>query len=114
MGVSVDDRGAGETIQSFLQEVGVAFPIYHDPSSEIMDAYGLLGLPGSFLVDAEGVLVRKWVGSFHPMNPDVQESVRALLPSQAATQADRTRGDSLGSSPATWDWCRRWRSARAP
>ena len=84
VGVSVDDRGAGETIQSFLQEVGVAFPIYHDPSSEIMDAYGLLGLPGSFLVDAEGVLVRKWVGSFHPMSPDVQKSVRALLPSQAA------------------------------
>lgn len=84
VGVSVDDRGAGDLIRSFLEEVGVSFPIYHDPSSEIMDAYGLVGLPGSFLIDARGVVARKWVGSFHPASPDVQESVRALLPSEPA------------------------------
>ncbi len=82
VGVSLDDRGAGELIQSFLDDIGVTFPVYHDPSSEIMDAYGLIGLPGSFLVDSEGVIARKWVGSFHPMNADVQESVRALLPAR--------------------------------
>ncbi len=85
VGVSVDTRGAGDLIKSFLGEVGVTFPVYHDPSSRIMDEYGLLGLPGSFLVDAEGVVVRTWAGQFHPMAPDVQESVRALLPGAVAS-----------------------------
>jgi len=79
VGVSVDDRGAADLIQAFLDETGVTFPILHDPSSEIMYRYGLLGLPGSFLVDADGVVARKWAGQFRPMAPDVQESVRALL-----------------------------------
>lgn len=85
VGVSVDDRGAGDLIRGFLDEVGVTFPVYHDPSAEIMSDYGLLGLPGSFLVDAEGVVARKWAGHFRPMAPDVQESVRALLPGPAAS-----------------------------
>lgn len=81
VGVSVDDRGAAGLIQEFLDEVGVTFPVFHDPSSEIMYSYGLLGLPGSFLVDADGVVARKWAGQFRPMAPDVQESVQALLAS---------------------------------
>ena len=79
VGVSVDDRGASETIRRFLAETGVHFPIYHDPSWEIMDSYGLLGLPGTFLVGADGRLVRRWVGWFSPMADDVQESVAEVL-----------------------------------
>lgn len=79
VGVSVDDRGSRPTIREFLAEVGVTFPIYHDPSWEISDIYGLLGLPGSFLMDAEGRLVRKWMGAFQPMAEDVQEDVRKLV-----------------------------------
>ena len=79
VGVSVDDRGSRETIREFIAEIGVTFPIYHDPSWEIQDLYGLLGLPGSFLMDAEGRLVRKWTGAFKPMAEDVQEDVRKLI-----------------------------------
>ncbi len=86
VGVSVDDRGARETIREFLAEVGVTFPIYHDPSWEIQDLYGLLGLPGSFLMDTEGRLVRRWTGSFKPMAEDVQEDVRKLLGPAAPDQ----------------------------
>ena len=86
VGVSVDDRGSRETIREFLAEVGVTFPIYHDPSWEISDIYGLLGLPGSFLMDAEGRLVRKWMGAFQPMAEDVQEDVRKLVGSAAPEQ----------------------------
>lgn len=86
VGVSVDDRGSRETIKEFLAEVGVTFPIYHDPSWEIQDTYGLLGLPGSFLMDAEGRLVRKWMGPFKPMDEDVLEDVRRLVGAEAAEQ----------------------------
>lgn len=86
VGVSVDDRGSRETIREFLAEVEVTFPIYHDPSWEISDIYGLLGLPGTFLMDAEGRLVRRWMGAFQPMAEDVQEDVRKLLGSAAPGQ----------------------------
>jgi len=61
--------------------VGIDFPIYHDPSWEISDKYGLLGLPGTFLMDAEGRLVRRWTGGFDPMAEDVQDEVRKVLAS---------------------------------
>ena len=86
VGVSVDNRSAVGTIEAFVEEIGIDFPIYHDPSWEIVDAYSLLGLPGTFLVDAEGQVVRKWMGPFRPMEEDVQEDVRALLPEAAGAQ----------------------------
>ena len=55
VGVSVDDRGATGQIQAFIEEIDISFPIYHDPTWEIMESYLLLGLPGSFLIDSEGV-----------------------------------------------------------
>lgn len=81
VGVSVDGRSDGPLIQEFAAEVGVSFPLYHQPSQEIMDAYFLNGLPASFLVDAEGRIARKWPGQFHPMADDVRADVEALLES---------------------------------
>ena len=86
VGVSVDDRGALPMIEAFIAEIGIDFPIYHDPSWEIVDSYSLLGLPGTFLVDSEGTVVRKWMGPFRPMEEDVQEDVRELLDAAAAAQ----------------------------
>lgn len=82
--VSVDNRNDRDQIVAFMEEFGLDFPIWHDPTWAIQDTYLLLGLPGSFLIDAEGRIVRKWPGWFHPMEEDVQEDVRALLGSGAA------------------------------
>ena len=79
VGVSVDNRAAGDAIRMFLEELDIGFPILHDPSATVQDSYFLLGLPGTFLIDSEGVIVRKWTGPFLPMAPDVQEDVVALL-----------------------------------
>lgn len=85
VGVSVDDRGATDQIKAFIEEIDITFPIYHDPSWQIMDSYLLLGLPASFLIDAEGRIARKWTGPFRPMEEDVQDDVRALLPAESST-----------------------------
>lgn len=84
--VSVDDRGATEQIVAFTEELGLTFPIYHDPTWEIMESYLLLGLPGSFLIDSEGLIARKWTGPFRPMEADVQRDVQALLPDRTSAQ----------------------------
>ena len=79
IGVSVDDRGAADRIQAFANEFGISFPVFHDETWAIMDSYLLLGLPGSFLIDADGRIARKWTGPFDPMEEDVQNDVRALI-----------------------------------
>ena len=81
--VSVDNRSATDQIVAFLEEHGISFPVWHDPTWAIQDAYFLLGLPGSFLIDAEGEIVRKWPGPFRPMEEDVQNDVRSLLEANA-------------------------------
>lgn len=82
--VSVDNRSATDQILAFLEEHGIDFPVWHDPTWAIQDAYLLLGLPGSFLIDADGRIVRKWPGPFKPMDEDVQEDVRRLLDAASA------------------------------
>jgi len=79
VGVSVDDRGSRKTIREFLDELGIDFPIYHDPSWEISDKYGLLGLPGTFLMDEQARLVQRWTGGFDPMTREVRDQVRRLV-----------------------------------
>ncbi len=79
VGVSVDGRSDRPLIEEFAAEVGVSFPLYHQPSQEIMDLYFLNGLPASFLVDAEGRIARKWPGRFHPTADDVKADVESLL-----------------------------------
>lgn len=81
--VSVDGRSDRDQIVAFMEEFGLDFPVWHDPTWAIQDTYFLFGLPGSFLIDAEGRIVRKWLAPFRPMEEDVQEDVRALLPAAA-------------------------------
>ncbi len=81
--VSVDNRSDGDQILAFLEEHDITFPVWHDPTWEIQDTYFLYGLPGSFLIDAEGRIVREWLVPFRPMEEDVQADVRALLPAAA-------------------------------
>jgi len=79
VGVSVDNRAAGDQIRMFVDELDIHFPILHDPTAAVQDIYFLLGLPGTFLIDAEGTIVRKWTGPFQPMAADVRSDVEALL-----------------------------------
>lgn len=81
VGVSVDNRAAGDAIRMFVDELDIRFPILHDPTAAVQDTYFLIGLPGTFLMDAEGTIVRKWMGPFQPLADDVRADVEALLAS---------------------------------
>ncbi|MGI9628733.1 MAG: peroxiredoxin family protein [Longimicrobiales bacterium] len=86
VGVSVDNRSAQGTIEMFLDELDIDFPIFHDPTARVQDTYFLLGLPGTFLIDRNGVITRKWMGPFLPLADDVRRDVEALLGQAAEAQ----------------------------
>ena len=80
VGVSVDSRGSEETIRRFLEEGGYTFTILHDASDAVSRQFRTIGVPESFLIDAEGRVVRRWIGKFDPLAEDVVRDIEALLP----------------------------------
>ena len=60
--LAVNWRDPVDGVQSFIDEFGLTFPVVRDASGEVLDAYGLLGLPGTFFIDAEGVLRARVLG----------------------------------------------------
>lgn len=57
--VSIDDAGAEADIRAFVQEYALTFEIWHDPTGRIQQAYQLIGVPQSFVIDRGGVIRKK-------------------------------------------------------
>ena len=79
--VSIDNRGAADQIAEFAEEMGVSFTILHDAEQAITRTYQTIGVPESFLIDADGVLLARWTGRFQPMDPAVKALVEEALAS---------------------------------
>ena len=63
-----------EKILGFLRQRGSSYPTVVDDQGKTAIAYGIGGVPESFFLDANGVIVAKYSG---PMNTDVlQENLR--------------------------------------
>ncbi len=51
-----------QAVTRFAKKVAVSFPLLIDEEGEISSRYGVVGLPTSFLLDTEGVVVAVLVG----------------------------------------------------
>jgi len=79
VGVSIDGRTSAPLIPAFLEQVGVTFPILHDPEERIVRQFSTLGVPETFLIDGEGILLHRWVGAFDPLEPPHLARIEAAL-----------------------------------
>lgn len=73
LGVSIDIT-AGDAAK-FARQLGVTYPIIHKP--DIMDEWGLQGLPTTFIIDRAGVIRRIVIGFEYP--DEFEQSIRDLL-----------------------------------
>ncbi len=55
-------KDAASPAQAFLDEFGVTYPSAIDPGSRIARAYGITGVPETFVIDQQGQLVRHFPG----------------------------------------------------
>lgn len=69
----------GGDLKAFAKELGLTFPMFHDPSGKIQDIYQTTGVPETFLVGRDGVIYRKVAGGTDWDAPENQELVRRLL-----------------------------------
>ena len=79
VGVSIDRMGTEEDIRRFLDEVGVDFPILLDPGERFVHRFMTIGVPETFLIDAEGVVRRRWTGRYHPLSEENLELVERAI-----------------------------------
>ena len=78
LAVSIDE-GSTEDVQSFVKELGISFEILHDESGDIQRVYQTTGVPESFLLDKNGVIVKKVIGEHPWASPSNQRVVADLL-----------------------------------
>lgn len=76
--VSIDQDGGGDVVQ-FVRELGLTFDILHDPSGDIQRVFQTTGVPESFLLDRNGVIVKKVIGEHPWSSPSNQRIVADLL-----------------------------------
>jgi thiol-disulfide isomerase/thioredoxin len=54
VGLSMDGEGNRDGVEAFIEEFEVTYTMVHDFRAEAMDLFHTIGLPATFLLDAEG------------------------------------------------------------
>ncbi len=70
LAISIDEGGK-ETVQSFFKGAGVELPAYLDTNTAIGKMYGITGVPETFVVDRNGVIIKKVIGPLEWNSPEV-------------------------------------------
>jgi peroxiredoxin len=71
------DSGSAERIRAFLDDFGVNYPIVIGSGSQAVGDFGAIGYPFTLLIDADGVIRRRYLG---PQTADgLMADVRRLL-----------------------------------
>ncbi|MDT8341150.1 MAG: TlpA disulfide reductase family protein [Longimicrobiales bacterium] len=84
VGVSVDDPGARDLLEDFVASVDVTYDILLDPAMRSMDILGVMGLPATLLVDAEGTVTLFRTGPILEGDERFLAAVREILPEPEA------------------------------
>jgi thiol-disulfide isomerase/thioredoxin len=73
LAVSIDE-GSAAGVRQFVSELGLSFDILHDQTGDIQRIYQTTGVPESFLLDRDGVIVKKVIGE-HPWGSPANQRI---------------------------------------
>jgi len=80
VGVNVDKRRPDAA--RFLEQTPAAFTVVYDEAGRTPEAWGVKGMPSSYLVDAAGKVVAVESGFRDEQKAVLEERIRALLPAK--------------------------------
>lgn len=72
--VSIDEGGK-PAVESFFKTLGQSLPAYIDPTTRAANTYGITGVPETFIIDKNGIIVKKVIG---PLEWDSPEAIAFL------------------------------------
>jgi len=73
------DQLTPEAVRRWAEERGLSFTVLQDRSGRIQQVYQTTGMPESFVVDREGVIVKKVIGATEWDHPAQKALFRRLL-----------------------------------
>jgi pSer/pThr/pTyr-binding forkhead associated (FHA) protein/peroxiredoxin len=76
--VSIDQRGKPAVAQ-FMARTGYNFPVLLDTSNVTSAAYGVSGIPSTFVIGRNGHIIWNCVGALDWSNPSVRDALKKLL-----------------------------------
>lgn len=78
LAVSVD--ASEKPVKSFARELKLTFPVLMDKDKAVsFDEYAALGLPTTFLIDKNGIVIEKIMGEREWDSPQMKEKILKLL-----------------------------------
>ncbi len=78
LAVSIDADGR-EAVAPFMQQMNLTFPALLDPDEKIRRLYAITGVPESFIIDRNGILVERVIGALDWAAPKVFRFFQALI-----------------------------------
>jgi len=70
-------------VRRFLEAVPARFPILRDPSERAGEAFGVVAMPTTFLIDREGRIAARFEGGDESVHAKIEAAVGALLAGKA-------------------------------
>lgn len=96
-----------DAVNTFLEDVPATFSIVRDPSGHAGDAFNVVAMPTTFLLDSEGRIVARFEGGDRKAHARLEEAVAALLAGGTlAPGADVRISESLRATVRIKAWQR--------
>jgi len=90
IGVSIDDPGFEQVIVQTMAEDNLTYPVWLDPENRFQFAFRTIGVPESFLIDADGQIIHQWRGAFDPVSEDTINLVESSIQGNVYQSSETT------------------------
>jgi peroxiredoxin len=76
--VSIDE-GSPDDVRGFARDLGLSFDLLQDRSGNVQQIYQTTGVPESFLINKDGIIVKRLIGEHAWNSPVNRRLIQALL-----------------------------------
>jgi cytochrome c-type biogenesis protein len=79
VGVSIDGPGEIENVRTFAEGFNVTYTIWYDPADAVGATFQTIGVPTTFLLDRDGVVLWRHMGPVTVDDPGLNEALERAL-----------------------------------
>lgn len=84
VGVSIDSRNERDNLRGFADGFNVTYTLWHDPDDGVRNQFRIIGVPSTYLIDRQGVIVWFHMGPVTADDPGLMRALASSLESQSS------------------------------
>lgn len=77
--VTVLYKDSPDSAFAYMKSMGFNFPVFVDPESNVARAFGVTGVPETYIIDKRGMLVKRVIGGLDWNSPAEINMIKTLL-----------------------------------